>query len=287
LRDAALAKHVEGVSCPSSMVDRIVPATTDADRARVSQMLGVEDAWPVMTEPFRQWVIEDDFSAGRPGWETFGVQMVRDVRPFEEMKLRLLNGAHSAIAYLGLLAGHDTVAKAFGDPAIRGFVQALWAEAAPTLPEDAGLDREKYVLDLTERFDNTALQHRTAQIANDGSQKLPQRIIGAALDRLAAGGAADHLMLAVAAWIRAVELRGAGLPSDHFTDPLDAPLAKIAQTPQSARDTVAAVFKLTGFARNSAHHAALETLVSTHLDMLRREGVAAALAPLPSTGKYA
>ena len=140
------------------MVDRIVPATTDADRARVSEVLGVEDAWPVMTEPFRQWVIEDDFPGGRPDWEKFGVEMVRDVRPFEEMKLRLLNGAHSSIAYLGLLAGHDTVAKSFGDRAIRRFVAALWAEAATTLPADAGLDPEKYVGDLTERFDNSALR---------------------------------------------------------------------------------------------------------------------------------
>ena len=108
--------------------------------ARVSAALGVEDAWPVMTEPFRQWVVEDKFPAGRPAWEKFGVTMVRDVRPFEEMKLRLLNGAHSSIAYLGLLAGHETVAEAFADPAIRRFVDALWAEAIPTLPKDAGLD---------------------------------------------------------------------------------------------------------------------------------------------------
>lgn len=282
LRDAGLAKHIEGVSCPSSMVDRIVPATTDADRARVSAALGVEDAWPVMTEPFRQWVIEDDFSAGRPDWERFGVQMVRDVRPFEEMKLRLLNGAHSAIAYLGLLAGHDTVAKSFGDPDIRRFVRALWAEAAPTLPQDAGLDPESYVRDLTERFDNTALQHRTAQIANDGSQKLPQRIVGSALHRLAAGQRADCLMLAVAAWIRAAELRGTALPAGHFTDPLDAPLARLAQAAQPAADTVSAVFELAGFARGSADRPALEKLASVHLDMLRGGGVAAALAALHS-----
>ena len=284
-RDATLAKHVELVSCPSSMVDRIVPATTDTDRARVSQSLGVEDAWPVMTEPFRQWVIEDDFSAGRPGWERFGVQMVRDVRPFEEMKLRLLNGAHSSIAYLGLLAGHDTVAKSFGDPAIRGFVQALWAEAAPTLPKDAGLDTTAYTEALTERFDNTALQHRTAQIANDGSQKLPQRIIGTALDRLSAGAGADTLMLAVAAWIRTAELRGTKLPSGHFTDPLDAPLAKIAETAQPAKDTVAAVFALSGFAGGSAYRATLENLVSIHLDTLRKQGVEMVLKALSSTGK--
>jgi fructuronate reductase len=279
LRDAALAKHVEGVSCPSSMVDRIVPATTDADRARVSEMLGVEDAWPVMTEPVRQWVIEDDFPAGRPDWEKFGVTMVRDVRPFEEMKLRLLNGAHSSIAYLGLLAGHDTVAKSFGDPAIRAFVQALWAEAAPTLPKDAGLDPKSYVAALTERFDNTALQHRTAQIANDGSQKLPQRIIGTALDRLAAGAGADHLMLTVAAWIRAAELRGTKLPGGHFTDPLDGSLAKIAEA-QPAQGTAGAVFELIGFASGSAHRTALEKLVSAHLYILRESGVDAALAAL-------
>ena len=153
--------------------------------------------------------------------------MVRDVRPFEEMKLRLLNGAHSSIAYLGLLAGHDTVATSFGDPAIRGFVQALWAEAAPTLPGRRPRSEELCGA-LTDRFDNTALQHRTAQIANDGSQKLPQRIIGSALDRLADGAGADHLMLTVAAWIRAAELRGATLPSGHFTDPLDAKLGEIA-----------------------------------------------------------
>jgi fructuronate reductase len=280
LRDPALAKHVDGLSFPSSMVDRIVPATTDADRARVSQALGVEDAWPIVTEPYAHWFVEEDFSAGRPGWEKFGVTMVRDVKPFEEMKLRLLNGAHSGIAYLGVLAGLDTVAKSFGDPDIRAFVKALWAEAAPTLPGDAGLDPEKYVLDLTERFDNTALQHRTAQIANDGSQKLPQRIIGPSLDRLAAGGGADHLMLTVAAWIRAAELRGTTLPAGHFTDPLDAPLAKIAQAAQPAGDTVAAVFELAGFARGSAHRAALEKLASAHLDRLRQGGVAAALAAL-------
>jgi len=282
LRGPDLAAHVESVSCPSSMVDRIVPATTDADRARVAEAIGVEDAWPVMTEPFSQWVIEDDFSTGRPDWEKFGVEMVRDVRPFEEMKLRLLNGAHSSIAYLGLLAGHDTVAKSFGDPTIRGFVQALWAEAAPTLPKDAGLDTQAYTQALTERFDNTALAHRTAQIANDGSQKLPQRIIGSALDRLDAGASAKHLMLAVAAWIRAAELRGSELPAGHFTDPLDAKLGEIAGRGGSAADTVAAVFDAAGFARDSKHRATLETLVVDHLDRLRSSGVKAALAALNS-----
>ena len=188
LRDAALARHIEeDVAFPSTMVDRIVPATTEADRARVSQSLGVEDAWPVMTEPFCQWVVEDDFPAGRPVWEKFGATMVDDVRPYEEMKLRLLNGAHSALAYLGLLSGHETVDRAFADPAIRHFVDRLWAEAIPTLPQDAGLDTARYTDELARRFANPALAHRTAQIANDGSQKLPQRIVESALVRLEAG----------------------------------------------------------------------------------------------------
>ncbi|WP_292633312.1 mannitol dehydrogenase family protein, partial [Mesorhizobium sp.] len=133
LRDADLGRHVaDEVAFPSSMVDRIVPATTDADRTRIGQQLGVEDAWPVMTEPFRKWVVEDRFPAGRPAWEKFGVTMVEDVGPFEDMKLRLLNGAHSGIAYLGLLSGHATVDCAFADPSIRQFVDRLWAEAIPT-----------------------------------------------------------------------------------------------------------------------------------------------------------
>ena len=280
LRDGDLAAHVESVACPSSMVDRIVPATTDADRERVAASLGVEDAWPIMTEPFTQWVIEDDFPAGRPAWEKFGVEMVRDVVPFEEMKLRLLNGAHSSIAYLGLLSGHETVAKSFGDPAIRGFVQALWAEAIPTLPGDAGLDPAAYTKALTERFDNTALAHRTAQIANDGSQKLPQRIVGSALDQLEAGAEARHLMLVVAAWIRAAELRGSELPAGHFTDPLDARLGEIFAAGEPAAGTVRAVFEAAGFARGSAHRGALEKLVADHLDRLRAGGVRAALASL-------
>src|SRR5690606_23133000 len=118
----------------------------------------------------------------------------------------------------------DTVAKSFGDPAIRHFVSALWREAEATLPRDAGLDTRSYIAALTERFDNTALAHRTAQIANDGSQKLPQRIIGSALDRLDSGKEANHLMLTVAAWIRAAEQRGKELPAGLFTDPLDARL---------------------------------------------------------------
>jgi fructuronate reductase len=285
LRDPELACFVEDqVACPSSMIDRIVPATTDADRARISANLGIEDAWPVMTEPFRQWVIEDNFTAGRPDWEKAGATMVRDVTPFEEMKLRLLNGAHSAIAYLGLLSGHETVALAFADPAIRAFVGGLWAEAIPTLPTDAGLDPKNYVVQLADRFANTALAHRTAQIATDGRQKLPQRIVATALERLERNQTADHLALAVAGWIKALSERGRTFPENHFTDPLDNRIGN-ALGQRSEAGIVNAVFNLTGFAKGSAHRDALMDLVAGHLKALRTGKPAAILAALAKTEK--
>lgn len=284
--DAPLASHVANeVAFPSSMVDRIVPATTDADRARIAVELGVEDAWPVMTEPFCQWVVEDDFPAGRPAWEKFGVTMVADVGPFEDMKLRLLNGAHSGIAYLGLLSGHATVDRAFADPAIRQFVDRLWAEAISTLPEDAGLDTSAYTAELAQRFSNTALAHRTAQIANDGSQKLPQRIVASVLECLEAGTEMVHLTLVVAAWIAACAARGKALPEAHFTDPLDAALTELLSQQLPANETVTAVFDLAGFARDHAERQTLIELVAVHLVHLRRDGPTLAFAALGIEGE--
>lgn len=279
--DADLARHIaDEVAFPSSMVDRIVPATTDVDRARIAVELGLNDAWPVMTEPFCQWVVEDNFPVGRPSWEKFGVTMVSDVGPFEDMKLRLLNGSHSGIAYLGLLSGHATVDRAFADPAIRQFVDALWAEAASTLPEDAGLDTSAYTAELTERFSNTALAHRTAQIANDGSQKLPQRIVASAIECLEAGTEFVHLTLVVAAWIAACGARGTTLPEGHFTDPLDTALTALLSQHLPANETVAAVFDLAGFARDHAERQTLIELVAVHLVHLRRGGPTLAFAAL-------
>ncbi|PTE08066.1 mannitol dehydrogenase family protein [Mesorhizobium helmanticense] len=279
--DASLAQHIaDEVAFPSSMVDRIVPATTDTDRTRISGLLGVEDAWPVMTEPFRQWVIEDDFPAGRPSWEKSGVTMVGDVGPFEDMKLRLLNGSHSAIAYLGLLSGHATVDRAFADPAIRQFVDQLWAEAIPTLPQDAGLDTADYIAQLARRFSNTALAHRTAQIANDGSQKLPQRIVASAIERSEAGAVPERLTLVVAAWIAACEARGRTLPENHFTDPLDLPLVALFGRNLPTEETVATVFDLAGFAKDHTELQTLIGLTAAHLERLRQGGPAGAFAAL-------
>jgi fructuronate reductase len=283
LKDNDLARYIEAeVACPSTMVDRIVPATTDEDRRRVSEKLGLEDAWPIKTEPFSQWVIEDRFTNGRPRWEEAGATMVKNVRPFEEMKLRLLNGSHSGIAYLGLLLGRETVAEAFRDPRIRRFVDGLWAEAIPTLPKDADLDPQNYTAELTERFDNTALVHRTAQIALDGSQKLPQRIIGSVLDRNRQGAPNSHLLLVVAAWIAACEARGRQLAAGLFTDPLDGALETIFAKSGPPAGTVRDIFDAAGFAKHGSDREQLIDATAAHLETIRTKGAAAALAACTS-----
>lgn len=199
---AWIAEHV---SFPNTMVDRIVPATTDADRAEARTLIGLDDAGVVTTEPFRQWVIEDDFRAGRPAWDRAGGLLTSDVTPYEVMKLRLLNGSHSLLAYLGVLAGYDTIAEAmahFGDA-----VQHLMRDdVEPTLDVPAGFDVAAYQQQLLTRFANPALRHRTVQVAMDGSQKLPQRLLGPLRDRRAAGAEPRWVALAVAAWMRWVQV---------------------------------------------------------------------------------
>ena len=206
LRDAELGQWFgETVACPSTMVDRIVPATTDEDRGRVAERLGCFDAWPVVTEPFSQWVIEDRFPAGRPRLEESGATMVADVAPYELAKLRLLNGAHSTLAYLGYLAGYKSIADTMGDPAFARLARGLMdEEATPTLAAHGVGDLTGYKRSLLERFENPALRHRTWQIAMDGSQKLPQRLLATARERLAASAPIARLALAVAGWMRYV-----------------------------------------------------------------------------------
>ncbi len=192
------------IPCPDTMVDRIVPATTDEDRQRITEALGVEDRWPVVAEPFTQWVIEDHFANGRPAWDMAGATFVRDVAPFETMKLRMLNGSHSALAYLGYLSGYETVADAMCDEALAGFAEALMTDAMPTLNVPAEIDLAAYRASLLARYRNPALRHRTWQIAMDGSQKLPQRILQPIRKRLAKGLPIDRHALVVAGWMRYV-----------------------------------------------------------------------------------
>jgi fructuronate reductase len=175
--DADLWAWVEAhCTFPSSMVDRIVPATTQSDIDAAAAALGLDDAAHVGTEAFCQWVIEDKFAGPRPRWELAGAQLVADVSPYETAKLRMLNGAHSALAYIGLQAGHEFVHEAVADPAIRSIVGRLMrVEAAASIVPTQGQDLDAYATALLARFANSALNHRLSQIAMDGSQKIPQR----------------------------------------------------------------------------------------------------------------
>ncbi|NLH80066.1 MAG: mannitol dehydrogenase family protein [Phyllobacteriaceae bacterium] len=206
LVDRDLAAWIrDEVRFPSTMVDRIVPATTDADRDAVAAAIGLEDAWPIVTEPFCQWVIEDTFTLDRPAWEESGAEFVADVAPYELMKLRLLNGTHSTLAYLGYLTGRATVSEAMEEAGLARLVEEMmFTEIGPTLPALPGFDLDGYRRSLLARYRNPALKHRTWQIAMDGSQKLPQRLLGTIRDRLAAGQPIDRLALGVAAWMRYV-----------------------------------------------------------------------------------
>ena len=222
-RDAALASWIANeVSFPCSMVDRIVPAMTDADFERLA-VLGVTDPNAVVCEAFTQWVVEDSFLQGRPDWETEGVEMVADVAPFETMKLRMLNGSHSLLAYLGALAGIETVFEGVNHTKLRALLRRyMLEEAAPTLEMPKGIDLDAYADSLLARFANDSLRHRLQQIAMDGSQKLPQRWLSGALKRSASGQSSLCVALGMAAWIRYTA--GEDLEGNRYT--VDDPLAK-------------------------------------------------------------
>jgi fructuronate reductase len=213
------------VSFPSTMVDRMVPATTAADRAVAAAALGLDDHGTVVAEPFTQWVIEDRFAGSRPPWETAGALMVDDVAPYEKLKLRLLNGSHSALAYLGGLAGYDTIAEAIADVALADFVRALMRyDVLPALTMPVTVDAEAYQASVLDRFANRALGHRTAQIAMDGSHKLPQRLLATISDRRLVGGEPIYATLAVAAWMRHIV---DGAAHDRSPFPPDDPLMDV------------------------------------------------------------
>jgi fructuronate reductase len=245
--DAELARWI-ATHCrfPDSMVDRIVPRSTDADRAAVSAALGADDAWPVVTEPFFDWTVEDGFAGPRPAWQHGGAHFVADVAPWEHLKLRMLNGAHSQIAYLGQLAGWATVDRAVAEPALRRHLEALWVdEVQPTLPALPGLDGAAYRAALLARFANPALAHRTAQIAMDGSQKLPQRIVAPLRERLAAWLPVDRLALGLAAWLQFLGGRADDGSALALDDPWADRLRALRHAADAAPDAAARALALT------------------------------------------
>ncbi|MBB4051776.1 fructuronate reductase [Devosia subaequoris] len=280
LRDAELREWIKSVAFPSTMVDRIVPSTADADRDEVAGLIGAEDAWPIMTEPFTQWVIEDHFPSGRPEFETVGAQLVEDVEPFELMKLRMLNGSHSTMAYAGYLGGYEYIAEVMGDAAYVKLIHDLMTEEAMPTLDMPGVDLEAYRDQLLERFANPALKHRTWQIAMDGSQKLPQRLLGTIRDRLKAGLGFKRLALGVAAWMRYVT----GVAEDGGEIDVRDPLAlKMHAIAADAGDDAEALFDgLVGlsevFGADLAGNAEFRAVVVGHLESLFDEGARATVA---------
>lgn len=242
--DEALADWIEAeVAFPRSMVDSITPASDDALRERICTGLGVVDAWPIQREAYAQWVIEDDFRNSRPAFEKAGATLSNDIAGYDRAKLRLLNGPHSTLAYLGSLLDIEAVSEAMREPVLAGFVERLMREdIAPGLGVH-GFDAGRYIDAILERFRNPAIRHKLAQIAWDGSQKLPVRILPVIGEALAAGRPIDRLCLPLAGWLHFVRRqanRGVAI-----VDPLNDALTGLGKACNGdAQHDVAAFLKL-------------------------------------------
>lgn len=229
---------------PNSMVDRIVPATTGSDIESIASRIGLLDLAAVRTEPFCQWVIEEPLTGAARELERAGVRLTKDLAPFERAKLRLLNGAHSAMAYLGGLAGIETVDAFVAEPWGERFVHRLWDEIGATLLPASGLDVGQYQHALMRRFANRALGHRLRQIAIDGSQKLAPRLLAPALELVRRGRRPETIALAVAAWMRWQSGRDDQGMTFTVDDPLQSTTARLARQDQDPADTVRALMSL-------------------------------------------
>jgi fructuronate reductase len=202
--DADLAQWIENeVVCPRTMVDSITPATDDALRQKATAMTGMSDEWPIQREPFTQWVVEDLPVMREADWQSVGVTLAKDVGVYDRAKLRLVNGPHSTLAYLGLLRGHESVADAMRDEQLAQFAERLMTlDLAPSLGDTPGFDLEHYIAAILQRFRNPGIRHLLTQIAWDGSKKLPVRIVATIADALRAGRPIHRLVVPIAAWMR-------------------------------------------------------------------------------------
>lgn len=258
------------VPFPSTMVDRITPASTDATYRDAEALTGRVDLAAIETEPFTQWVIEDSFANGRPQWEKAGALMVEDVSAYEKMKLRMLNGAHSLLAYLGYIGGYEFIRDVMGDSGLSALARRHMNAAAGTLDPVPGIDLDAYVDELIARFANKAIAHRTYQIAMDGTQKLPQRLLEPAVEALAGGSQAETYAIAVAAWMRyalGIDRNG---KSYELRDPRANEIAALlVDVPRNGPTVAAALFTLPGlFPAALTGNAAWAEDVTNKLDIL-------------------
>ncbi|MCW5851563.1 MAG: mannitol dehydrogenase family protein [Anaerolineae bacterium] len=294
LKDRAVAVWIrDNTSCPNSMVDRITPSVTLATRDFVRTTFGVEDACPVVSEAYLQWVVEDRFINGRPAWEAAAVpirlgaraeavrvQWAANVEPYEKLKMRLLNGSHSALAYTAYLMGFRVVDEAMGDPLVRGFVQRYMDEIIPTLPDVPGVDIPTYKATLIERFSNTAIRDQVQRLAEDGSKKAHNFIVPPLEEALAAGGSVQHIAFALAAWFR--YLRGVdeqGQPI-AIVDPLATELTE--RVRQSPHDPTPLLAVEPVFGPHLVANSRLVSTVKDCLDKIERWGVRQAMGRLVS-----
>jgi len=278
--DPDLASWIrEKVSFPSSMVDRITPASTEATYKEAAGLTGCVDLAAVETEPFSQWVIEDRFTAGRPAWEKGGAVFVDDVRPYEMMKLRMLNGAHSMLAYTGFLSARAYVRDVMSDDDLSLLVNRHIHAAQQTLPPVSGFDLDQYRRDLVTRFENPAIAHETYQIAMDGTEKLPQRILAPAMDTLRAHGDLRPFAFTVAAWMRYCLGRNDDDACYALRDPREHEIPDAIAGLSTARDIAGALHGLSGlFDPVLVENEAWRSLVADSLQTMLECGVRIAVA---------
>ncbi|RCK70149.1 mannitol dehydrogenase family protein [Desertihabitans brevis] len=259
---SALASWVaDTVAFPSSMVDRIVPATTPADVEAAAALSGLVDHGLVVAEPFSQWVVQDDLVAGHPGWDRVGVQLVPDVAGWEQLKLRVLNTSHSLLAWQGALAGHDTISSAAADPALHQQVVALMDEVATVLQPPPGADVPGYRAEVLRRFANPMIRHTTAQVARDGSRKLPERVFGTMRDQLAAGLRPEWTARLVGLWLAYLA---------RFRDPSSDPLApEVLALLDEGPDEVTVVRRVCRLIAPAAEDVLQDEVVTVMADALR------------------
>jgi mannitol 2-dehydrogenase len=276
LRDPELGEWVQrDVPFPNSMVDRITPATTDVHRAELARRFGVEDGWPVVCEPWTQWVLEDRFGSGRPPLEDVDVQVVADVEPYELMKLRLLNGSHQAMGYLGTLAGHTFMHDVCQDPLFRRFLHDYMdREATPTLPPVPGIDLGSYKADLIGRFANPNMRDTLARLCAESSDRIPKFLIPVLRANLASGGDIRCSVAVLAGWARYAEGVGEDGAPIEVVDPLRERLMAAAR--RQADDPLAFVSDRELFGDLADDERFAETYVRT-LELVRTRGARAAL----------
>ncbi|MEY8827820.1 mannitol dehydrogenase family protein [Sedimentitalea sp. XS_ASV28] len=273
-----LVAHIESeVAFPATMVDRITPARGTETLKLAEDMTGLRDAAAIECEAFRQWVIEDNFPQGRPDWSAGGALFVEDVRPFEEMKLRMLNGTHSMLAYSGFLAGHTYVRDVMADPALAHLVRRHLAAAAATLAPLSGVDLGTYAEDLARRFANPHLGHETYQIAMDGSEKMPQRIFAPALDALKRGQSIEAFAFAAAAWMRYTLGQKDDGSTYELRDPMQIAL-QVRPVPKSADGIISHLNSITGLGPDALKDStAWQAALARNLDIMLTRGMRTAI----------